>query len=41
MQPGDPWPIAHPVAYTWIWVVGLVVVIAPIAVRIYKRSTTD
>lgn len=41
VQPGDPWPIAHPVAYTWIWVVGLVVVIAPIAVRIYKRSTTD
>ena len=31
----------HPVAYTWIWIVLLVVVIAPLAVRIYRRSITD
>ncbi|MBX3284009.1 MAG: ABC transporter permease [Actinobacteria bacterium] len=38
VQPGDPWSIAHPVAYTWLWVVGLVVVCAPLAVRAYQRS---
>jgi ABC transporter DrrB family efflux protein len=38
IQPGDPWSIANPVAYTWIWVIGLVVVCAPIAVRAYTRS---
>ena len=38
VEPGDPWSIAHPVAYTWIWVVGIVVVCAPLAVRTYRRS---
>ena len=38
VQPGDPWSIAHPVAYTWIWVVGIVAVCAPLAVRAYQRS---
>jgi ABC-2 type transport system permease protein len=37
-QPGDPWSIAHPVAYTWIWIIGIVVVCAPLAVRAYQRS---
>lgn len=37
-MPDDPWPIAHPMAYSWIWVVAIVVVCAPIAVRVYKRS---
>ncbi|MBX3314641.1 MAG: ABC transporter permease [Actinobacteria bacterium] len=36
--PGDPWSIAHPVAYTWIWIVGIVAVCAPLAVRAYQRS---
>ena len=36
--PGDPWSIAHPMAYSWIWVVGIIVVCAPFAVRVYKRS---
>ena len=36
--PGDPWSIAHPITYTWIWIVGLVVVLAPVAVRVYQRS---
>jgi ABC transporter DrrB family efflux protein len=35
---GDPWSIANPVAYTWIWIVGIVIVCAPIAVRLYSRS---
>ncbi len=38
VQPGDPWSIAHPVAYTSIWIVGILLVCAPLAVRIYSRS---
>jgi ABC-2 type transport system permease protein len=38
VQPGDPWSIANPVAYTWIWVVAIIVVCAPVAVRAYSRS---
>jgi ABC-2 type transport system permease protein len=36
-----PWPIDHPILYTLIWAVGIVVVCAPLAVRAYRRSTTD
>jgi ABC-2 type transport system permease protein len=39
--PSDPWPMQHPIAYTWIWIFILVVVIAPVAVRVYKRSIAD
>jgi ABC-2 type transport system permease protein len=35
---GDPWSIANPVAYTWLWIIGIVVVCAPLAVRLYNRS---
>ena len=38
VEPGDPWPIAHPVAYTSIWIVAILVVCAPLAVRVYSRS---
>jgi ABC-2 type transport system permease protein len=38
VRPGDPWPIAHPVAYTCIWIVGILVVCAPLAVRIYSKT---
>jgi ABC transporter DrrB family efflux protein len=37
-RPGDPWPLHHPVAYALVWIVGLVVVCAPIAVAMYQRS---
>ena len=36
--PGDPWPTHHPVLYTLIWIVILVVSCAPLAVRAYRRS---
>jgi ABC-2 type transport system permease protein len=36
-----PWPIDHPVAYTLIWTLGIVVVCAPLAVRAYRRSIQD
>jgi heme/copper-type cytochrome/quinol oxidase subunit 2 len=35
---GAPWAIRHPMAYTIIWIVGIVVVCAPLAVRLYQRS---
>ena len=36
--PGDPWPVHHPVAYTLFWVVAIVLICAPLAVRLYQRS---
>jgi ABC-2 type transport system permease protein len=33
-----PWPLAHPIAYTLLWAVGIVLVCAPIAMRQYQRS---
>ena len=36
-----PWPIVHPVAYTVIWIIGLVVVCAPLAVWAYRRTVSD
>jgi ABC transporter DrrB family efflux protein len=33
-----PWSLQHPVVYTLIWVVGIVLVAAPLAVRAYQRS---
>ena len=36
--PSDPWPIHHPVAYTLLWVLGMIAVAAPLAVRFYQRS---
>nr|MBA3282727.1 ABC transporter permease [Acidimicrobiia bacterium] len=35
-QPGDAWSIAHPIAYTWIWVAAIIVVCAPIAIAAYQ-----
>jgi ABC-2 type transport system permease protein len=39
--PNPPWPMEHPVAYSWIWIVGIVIVCAPIAIRAYRRTTSD
>ncbi len=36
--PGASWPVAHPVSYTLLWAVGIVVVCAPLAVHQYQRS---
>jgi ABC-type polysaccharide/polyol phosphate export permease len=38
VQPGDPWPVAHPVPYTWLWIVGIVMVCAQLAVRVWSRT---
>jgi ABC transporter DrrB family efflux protein len=37
---GDPWSIAHPTAYTAIWIVAIIAACAPLAVRAYRRSIT-
>lgn len=34
----DPWPLHHAVAYTWIWIVVILVVCAPVAIWAYRRS---
>ena len=39
--PGDPWSIANPLAYSVIWMVVIVVLSAPLAMRAYRRSIAD
>ncbi|HVM02888.1 MAG TPA: ABC transporter permease [Acidimicrobiales bacterium] len=41
VAPGDPWSIAHPMAYSLIWIVGIVAVCAPLAVMTYQRSVAN
>lgn len=36
--PPDSWPLENPVLYTMIWIVGIVAVFAPLAVRRYRRA---
>jgi ABC-2 type transport system permease protein len=36
--PDSVWPIAHPIAYTLLWAIAIVVVCAPLAVMQYQRS---
>ena len=38
LQPGDPWSLQHPFMYTLIWVVAIVVICAPLSVRLYQRT---
>jgi ABC-2 type transport system permease protein len=36
-----PWSLEHPVAYSLIWIVAIVVVCAPLAIRAYQRTISD
>ena len=38
--PAGPWSLHHPVIYTLIWIVGLLAVFIPLAVRQYKRAAS-
>lgn len=38
VAPGDPWSTSHPAAYTILWIIGIVSVCAPLAVRAHRRS---
>ena len=37
-KPGDPWSTIHPIPYTIIWIIAIVVICAPLAVVAYQRS---
>jgi ABC transporter DrrB family efflux protein len=39
--PNAPWPSHHPIEYSLIWIVAIVVICAPIAVRMYQRSISS
>ena len=36
-----PWSLQHPIAYSVIWIVAIVAVCAPLAIRAYQRSVSD
>ena len=37
--PADgPWPLVHPVAYTLLWALAIVLVCGPISMRLYQRA---
>jgi ABC-2 type transport system permease protein len=38
--PADAWPMQNPVAYTLIWVVVIMVVFVPLAVRLYQQAAS-
>ncbi len=38
---GAPWPVTHSLEYTLIWIALIVLVCAPLAVRVYQRSVAD
>ncbi|HEX3336657.1 MAG TPA: ABC transporter permease [Jatrophihabitans sp.] len=38
--PNQPWSLHHPVIYTLLWVVGILVVFIPLSVRQYKRAAS-
>ncbi len=38
--PHSPWSLHHPIIYTLIWIVGLLAVFVPLAVRQYKRAAS-
>ncbi|MGQ0845652.1 MAG: ABC transporter permease [Sporichthyaceae bacterium] len=33
-----PWSIQHSTTYTWLWIVGIVVVCVPLSARLYRRA---
>ena len=37
-RPDHPWSLHHPVLYTLLWVLGILIVFVPLAVRQYKRA---
>jgi ABC transporter DrrB family efflux protein len=38
--PNGPWSLHHPIIYTLLWVVGLLLVFIPLSVRQYKRAAS-
>ncbi len=40
LPPADVWPMQNPVAYTMIWVVGILAVFIPLSVRQYRKAAS-
>jgi ABC transporter DrrB family efflux protein len=38
--PDHPWSLHHPIIYTLLWIVGLLLVFVPLSVRQYKRAAS-
>lgn len=38
--PTDPWSLHHPVIYTLLWIVGILLVFIPLSVRQYKKAAS-
>ena len=36
-----PWSLDHPIAYTVLWIIAIVAVCAPLAIRAYQRTVAD
>ncbi|HEX4733481.1 MAG TPA: ABC transporter permease [Thermoleophilaceae bacterium] len=39
--PNSPWPMHHPIEYSLIWIVAIVLICAPISARMYQRSISN
>ncbi len=37
----SPWPLHHPIAYVLLWIAGITIVCAPLAVSAYQNSIAD
>ena len=40
LPPPDVWPMQHPLAYSMIWIVGILAVFIPLAIRQYRKATS-
>jgi ABC transporter DrrB family efflux protein len=40
LPPGEPWPLAHPVASSLLWCFGVLAIVVPLAVRRFRVRTT-
>jgi ABC-type multidrug transport system permease subunit len=40
LPPADVWPMQNPVAYSLIWIVGILAVFIPLSVRKYRRTAS-
>ena len=39
--PDSPWPMHHPIEYSLIWIVAIILICAPISARMYQRSISN
>src|SRR4029453_6660662 len=39
--PGAPGPLEHPIAYSLIWGIAIILICAPLSIAVYQRSVRD